>query len=358
MIFCKECFNDFEIRAQIENLGRRGDCPICGKKSTWIYDSELDLEDSEVEDYLISVLKIYHPESGLLDKFPEEGKDSIERHLLLDWNIFNVEESGIRQIVQGLIENALDVDEKILAEKVGIPELYNDEYLEEHSIMGKYSWSDFRKCLRNENRFHSRYIQLEVLGEILKETEITIKKGTKFYRARKSNEQGFAKEEMGAPPSDKASPGRVNSKGISCLYLANKRETTVKEIRANAFDYVTIAAFSLIRDVRILDLSTITHNSPFSSHTDKVNYLINEKHLKNIERDLAKPLTNQDSDLDYLPTQYISDFAKFIGYDGVKYISTFDKNSYNIALFDVEAAECTYCRNYQIGDLKYKMSAL
>ena len=73
---------------------------------------------------------------------------------------------------------------------------------------------------------------------------------------------------------------------------------------------------------------------------------------------MAKPMSRLDSDLDYLPTQYISDFAKFLGYDGVKYFSTFDKVSYNVALFDSSACDCTYHRNFLIGDLEYKMSAV
>lgn len=87
-------------------------------------------------------------------------------------------------------------------------------------------------------------------------------------------------------------------------------------------------------------------------------YLVNENTLRQIQNDLARPMSRLDSDLDYLPTQYISDFAKFLGYDGVKYFSTFDKTSYNVALFDSSACDCTYHRNFLIGDLEYKMSAI
>lgn len=87
-------------------------------------------------------------------------------------------------------------------------------------------------------------------------------------------------------------------------------------------------------------------------------YLVNENHLRKIENDMAKPMSRWDSDLDYLPTQFISDFAKFLGYDGVKYYSTFDRMAFNLALFDTSACDCIYHRNYLIGDLDYKMTAL
>ena len=253
----------------------------------------------------------------------------------------------------------MDLDERLLTQKVAIPSLYDESYLEQNSILGKFQWDDFRKYLRNENRFHARYINLEILAEVLTDTVSIIPKGTKLYRARVAkDEKGYKAGEMGAPPGEMASAGRANSKGISCLYLANKRKTTIKEIRAGAYDYVTIATFKVKRDVKVVDLSVITHNSPFYAATDKIKYLINEKHLRNIEKDLAKPVSKRDSDLDYLPTQYISDFAKYLGYDGVKYISTFAKDSYNVALFDTKICSCIYKRNYLIGDLDYKMNAL
>ena len=96
---------------------------------------------------------------------------------------------------------------------------------------------------------------------------------------------------MGAPPDDVASAGRANSKGISCLYLANERKTTIKEIRAGVFDFVTIGTFRVKQDLKIIDLSMITHNSPFYADKDKVKFLLNEKHLRNIEKDLAKPVS-------------------------------------------------------------------
>ena len=359
MICCTECFKDLEIKASIESLNHKGTCPLCGAKETWIYDSDSDLGDSDFEELLISIIEIYNPEDELDDNFPDSAKLNIEQYIKNDWNIFNVDLSGIRIIVENLIATSMDLDERLLSQKVGISNLYDEDYLEQNSILGKYQWDDFKKYLRNENRFHARYINLEILAEVLQDTVSIVPQGTKLYRARVAkDEKGYNTGEMGAPPDDIASAGRANSKGISCLYLANKRKTTIKEIRAGAFDFVTIATFKVRRDVKVVDLSVITHNSPFYAATDKVKFLINEKHLRNIEKDLAKPVSKRDSDLDYLPTQYISDFAKYLGYDGVKYISTFDKDSYNVALFDAKTCSCTYKRNYLIGDLDYKMNAL
>ena len=361
MICCVDCFKDKEIKAAIEIANRSGDCPICGKTNTWIYNSDLDKDETSFEDMLGDIIEIYVSESELPHTYPSEGKKLISECLCEDWSIFSGTPSDVFKIVKRIVDNSLFLNEKILVESVGIPQLYDEEYLLRNSIMGKHSWEEFKKSLRNINRFHNDYINLELLREILRIAKISIPAGECFYRARVSNEKGkagFKRKEMWAPPDDIASPGRANSKGQSCLYLSNRKKTTVKEIRAHAFDYVTIATFKLNREINVLDLCSITHNSPFYANTDKVDFLINEQILHAIERDLAKPMSRWDSELDYLPTQYISDFAKFCGYDGVRYYSTFDKDAYNIALFNSNVCSCIYHRNFLIGDLDYKLSGL
>ena len=83
---------------------------------------------------------------------------------------------------------------------------------------------------------------------------------------------------------------------------------------------------------------------------------IEEVKEKPIEKDLAKPMSRLDSELDYLPTQYFSDFAKACGYDGVQYCSTFNKEVYNIALFDPEVCSCGKCKTIRVESIDYTLS--
>ncbi len=358
MICCVECFRDSEIRAAIKMIGHKGKCPICNRQDVWIYDSEKDLFLSNVEELLDSILEIYIPESELPELYPEDEKMNIEERLLKDWEIFSGNTYEVKNIVTEIIDESFDLDSRLISEKIGVPQLYDEEYLRDNSILGVGNWDTFKKYIRNENRFHGEYINYEILENILKETEIIIPKDEYFYRARLTDERhknGFEKGEMGAPPCDVASAGRINSKGQSCLYLSNNMDTTVKEIRGQAFDGVTIATFNTKCELHVLDLSSIAHFTPFYKDNNKINYLINERHLRRIKNDLAKPVSRLDSDLDYLPTQYISDFAKYLGYDGVKYYSTFDKESYNLALFNPNACECVECENYIINNLDYHL---
>jgi len=59
----------------------------------------------------------------------------------------------------------------------------------------------------------------------------TYNSGTVFYRARISDKDGLTKSEMGAPPQQLATAGRVNPEGISHLYLGSDKTTTLNEIR-------------------------------------------------------------------------------------------------------------------------------
>ena len=353
MICCSECFNDIEIKSAIENLSRKGDCPICKSKNTWIYNSKIDGFNTDIEEQLGSIISIYKPipEEQLSDDKIEHC--NLEECLSRDWKIFKVNTEGIRSIVSGILENSFSLNSNILDQPVYVPELYSNEYLEQNSALKTYTWNEFKKYMRNENRFHNKHINFNVLYEILKNAEVIIKAESKLYRARISDKKGYKNEDMYAPPDDLASSGRANSKGQSCLYLCSKKDTTLKEIRASVFDYVTISTFTITRDLKILDLTSITHNSPFYSNSNKINFLLNEKHLNDIEKDLSKPMSRRDSELDYLPTQYISDYARFCGYDGVKYQSTFDNEAYNLAIFKKDVCRCSYTRNYYIKNSKY-----
>lgn len=227
MICCTECFSDLEIKVSIESLDHKGECPVCGAKNIWIYDSESDGENTDFKELLASVIGIYEPEEKLDDSVPDDARRSIEEHLQDDWNIFKVDKAGIKKIVEGLIHSSADLDEKLLIQRTGVPYLYDEMYLQRNSIFGKYQWDDFRKYLRNENRFHAKYINLSLLSEVLRDTVSIIPQGTNLYRARLAKDAcGYKTEEMGAPPDDLASAGRANSKGVSCLYLANRKETT------------------------------------------------------------------------------------------------------------------------------------
>lgn len=71
-----------------------------------------------------------------------------------------------------------------------------------------------------------------------------------------------------------------------------------------------------------------------------------------IAQEIAKPLRN-DNTLDYLPTQYISDYIRSKGYDGIEYGSTMRKQGFNLAVFDSNLFRCTSTKVYDIQSISY-----
>ena len=67
-----------------------------------------------------------------------------------------------------------------------------------------------------------------------------------------------------------------------------------------------------------------------------------------LEDELSKPHRRHDSDLDYLPTQYVSEFIKSMGFDGIEYKSSLYPEGYNLAIFNTEKFECKKVELYDI----------
>ena len=160
-------------------------------------------------------------------------------------------------------------------------------------------------------------------------------------------------DKMGAPPIEYTTDGRANAKGIRCLYLGDSAETTIYETRAGAYDFVTVGKFKLKKDIIVVDLKRINQISPFIEELDCLEYAINKEHLNKINNEMGRIMRRSDSALDYIPTQYITDFVKSIThnevaeYAGIEYKSVMHENGYNLAIFNPELFECIDTKIYK-----------
>ena len=85
-------------------------------------------------------------------------------------------------------------------------------------------------------------------------------------------------------------------------------------------------------------------------------FSINMSILKKISREIAKPLRRQDSELDYLPSQYIADYIKSLGYDGICFRSTVNKAGVNYAIFDSKTFECIDVKLVYVNSVEYDVA--
>lgn len=364
MLCCSNCFIDTEIKLMINGsdssdnnslLGDKtnnhnvGNCDFCGSKNVYVYDTELG---GPIEDNFNGLLDIYTPEYLLPSGFPKDKIGLIKDILHDRWNIFNLSADKIYSLITAICHKKYEDNPELFNAPVGIMQFYDDDYLEKNSILKNLHWDDFVKEIKTKNRFHSSSIKIDKLFVFL---QYAVKKhlpGEVFYRARIcTNEHGYSPDDMGAPPAYKAKGGRVNPEGIGVLYLSDSMETTFYEIRAGKYDYVTVGDFKLNNNIKVIDLEKIDKISPFTN-IDYTQYAINIEHLKKIAEEIAKPVRN-NNELDYIPTQFISDYIKSKGYDGIEYSSVMRGEGKNLALFSSDKLDCVKTRVYDIKSVSY-----
>lgn len=162
---------------------------------------------------------------------------------------------------------------------------------------------------------------------------------------------GFEKEECGAPPSSKCIDGRCNRSGISFLYLSNNPKTSIEELSPKKNDYISVAEFHPIRDLKIFNLST----NNMHVYDAKKEYRWLHSLIGQIELLYQKPV-NENTKEEYKICQIITEIIKGLGFDGVAYSSSkasaSPKEALNYAIFDTELCEPASSKLFKIEDLK------
>lgn len=233
--------------------------------------------------------------------------------------------------------------------------MHDTDYINDYGVARGLSWAEFSESIKHTNRFFSSNFNADVFSSFLTMVQKTYEKDTNFYRARISpNVEGFGTENMSVPPIEKRTAGRVNPDGIGVLYLSTDDKTVLNETRVTAYDYVTIGTFKNKRPLRVANISEISRVSPFLYNDEFERFALNRKVFQEMAYEIAKPIRRNDSPLEYLPTQYIAEFVKSEGYDGVEYESTLREGGINLALFDESLVECIGVKTVEITNVKYE----
>jgi RES domain-containing protein len=228
----------------------------------------------------------------------------------------------------------------------------------------------------NEIRKNYRYIQnnkvtkfLDSVFESSKKRQIVINEGTLYYRAQLDHDWGlnviedyngdkieyigdtpiaYPKERM-KPIPNKGKEGRANPKGISYLYLADNKKTAISEVRPWIQSNISVGEFRLNKALSIIDCSLSFYEE---DHTPSWESLV----WPEIDKAFSEPITLSDESADYAPTQIISEFFKFKGFDGVAYKSSITIDGNNVVLFNPKVADLITCSIYEVEsvDIKFK----
>lgn len=331
MTCCPECFVDVEIQAIIKSLAQNkvGRCSCCRQENVPIVETG-DLLDS------------FDPLFSLYEETTNPTAMPLHTTIQTEWKIFANNQTAAK-IVTHLLS---DYSDKSL--KGNHVKLKNDGTTGSDEI-----WQSFVDEIKHTNRFfiNNNAIVRDIVSKLLQRHTKILKAGTSFYRARIcDSKNGFSNpDDLGRPPHAKAAPGRANPQGISYLYLANNLKTTLFEVRASYLDYVCIGTFELQKDITIVSLNDIQHISPFIEDINLQEYVQNKTILNHFREALSKPLRKTDSDLEYLPTQYLCEYIKAsLKVQGVEYASAMYKGGINYAFFEDQDFRCTQTQTVEV----------
>ncbi len=62
--------------------------------------------------------------------------------------------------------------------------------------------------------------------------------------------------------------------------------------------------------------------------------------------------------MDYLPTQFLCEFIKSLGFDAVEYKSAMNPDGCNLAVFNDEKLVCEASKYYSVNRLEYEWKEL
>lgn len=327
---CADCIGDSGLEQAFPSLGvHQGDCGYCGSTSIEV------LAPSKLIDLFSPLLRIYEPDA--------DGRYLVDL-LRDDWGMFL--NDGMNSFKAAALLNDIFDDGELSRSKFSPSPMYATDSLER--------WENLRHELMYGNRYFPKVElkeqRLAELLELLQVPESLVPKD--WYRARLESEgRPLTISEMGAPPREITSHGRANPAGIPYLYLCSEKTNSVAEIRPHTGEQVCIATFSISEKLKLIDLRNPRDRiSPIDfGDEDKIGFLRSDVgFLSRLGDELTRPVKPTAAAIDYVPSQYLCEFIKKCGYDGVIYRSSVGEGI-NLALFDMTQAIGEDVTHHSIG---------
>lgn len=330
---CAECFGDRGLRRNIIPLRSTatGQCSYCGTDRVAIV---APTELAEYFELLVSAYRLDPTGKLLVEWFRE------------DWALFQHPRMGDPRA------------KDLLAEVLNNGEIIRQRFMpaSDPTIDRLSEWEK----LRDELMYHNRYfpeatIDLDRLEALLSPLTLDADEvPTRWYRARiQTNDTPFTIDQMGAPPKRIASHGRANPAGIPYLYLGSSPVAVISEVRPHTGEIACVADFETPNDLKLIDLrNPRSMVSPFLLE-DAIDIGKMRNDLPFLERlgnELTRPVLPQAAAIDYTPSQYLCEFIKNRGYQGVVYRSSVSEGI-NLALFDPAMAHCDTVAQYRVTNV-------
>lgn len=332
MKVCVNCFSDKELKGFISSSSEIGECAVCESKNQPL------LDVSELFDFF----------QELVDNFKiDENGMPLGSKIQSNWSFFSSHGTA-NKILNYVLPN---LQTEVISSNINVE--YTDDIIENYN-----HWEILKEELKWKNRFVINIERLEELGwDGFFNTQFKLSKETPLFRARLHHQSGmvvYKTEEMTCPPKEFASGGRANPSGIPFLYLSDNPETILYEVRASYLDELSVGTFELNPEFASIKLVDFTEDTTlFQPNFSSINKTIKAKLLRQkISSDLSKPMRRYDSELEYIPTQFICEFIKvFTGAFGIRFSSSLHPKGNNVVLFDQNLMTCISVKKIKINSV-------
>lgn len=343
---CHNCIGEESIKAEIKSEGSLAQCTFCARSTECFPIDELALRVDEVfqENYQVAQYSARFDVGEYADNIVFE---MLETDIEVAQAILRVlDQTDWRDQANGAVPFYAD-DEKYI--QIEMPSI-------EHSSM----WEEFCHSIKHVARFFDDQA-VDYLGAIFAnidqhttfagETairEIDLDIADRFvYRARMADRLPDLLRiylnphiELGPPPEDRATAGRMNPTGIPVFYGSLARDTCVAELRPPIGALAVTGQFELVRSIKVIDLTVLDRKLAEISmfHSDYRRDADQKRFLLDFHREIRKPILPHQQELDYLPTQAVAEYLALksgLDLDGIVFSSAVSSAvGLNLTLFN------------------------
>ena len=205
---------------------------------------------------------------------------------------------------------------------------------------------EFIEEIQFNNRNPQNIRALNLLDDKSTNTERVLSVGTYLYRCRiiadtskidkVKGYYGYGPDESFVPPRQYSKDMRANYRYIPYLYCSNHPYISAIEVRPRLSSSISVATIKVIEPICLLDLTGSTSSSKMIESKQNL--------FSDLSELYSKPVTDEDNILDYIPTQFIAEYVKKLGYDGIAYKSSLTpeinddstKDRYNTVIFNYD----------------------
>ena len=301
----------------------------------------------EAEDCTLQVLadwahEVFSEHFVLTPDHPTEPDDFIAIALRLDWDRGGsspaeiiAQEAGIDEKIATDLVHLLSEVHSYAAVRGGEEDPY-DNYDTRYEAAApnpetfRKLWDSVPSEIRHRARFfntEAEHVLENIFGDLSKLTTehgipVITELGTPspnafIWRARTALSKEKAEtilkspaQELGPPPAEHATAGRMNPEGIPVFYGAMDLSTCIAEVRPPVGSYVVAGRFKLLRTVRVLDMNLLqeVYAEPNYFHPHYADLSNRIAFLKQLVDELTRPVMPGDEAREYLATQVVAEY--------------------------------------------------